>query len=84
MILEFQERIIVVEEWWSFAQKGDCVWEHILNTEVCISTQECKGSRRSGDKEHDRSIAGEEGYAAGCEGGERNGTRPFRSPCCTL
>ena len=25
-ILEFQERMIMVEEWWSFAQKGDSVW----------------------------------------------------------
>ena len=39
--LEFQERMIMVEEWWSFAKKGDCVWvTHILSTEVCISTQE--------------------------------------------
>ena len=37
----FEERIIIVEEWWSFMQKGDCVWiTHILSTEVCISTQE--------------------------------------------
>ena len=39
-----------------------------------------KGARRSGGKEHNRSSAGEEGYAAicaGCEGGERNGMRPL-------
>ena len=38
-------------------------------------------------KEYDRSSAGEEGYAAicaGCEGGERDGMRPFRPPCCTV
>ena len=41
----------------------------------------------SGGKEHDRSAAGEDGYAglsAGCEGSERNGTRPIRSPCGTV
>ena len=26
MLLEFQEKVIMVEEWWSFPQKGDCVW----------------------------------------------------------
>ena len=26
MLLEFQERLIMVEEWWSFAKKGDSVW----------------------------------------------------------
>ena len=43
-----------------------------------------KRSRLSGGKEHDRSGAGKEGYAeicAGCEGSERNGMRPLRSPC---
>ena len=41
VLLEFQERMIIIEEWWSFAKKGDSVWvTHILNTEVCISTQE--------------------------------------------
>ena len=32
-------------------------------------------------------VGGEEGYAelcAGCEGSERDGTMPFRSPCCTV
>ena len=34
-------RMIIVEEWCSFAQKGDWVWvTHILSTEVYISTQE--------------------------------------------
>ena len=36
---------------------------------------------------HDKSGAGEEGYAAfctGCEGSERNGTRHLRSPYCTV
>ena len=26
VLLEFQERMILVEEWWSFAKKGDSVW----------------------------------------------------------
>ena len=36
---------------------------------------------------HDRSCAGEEGYAticANCEGGERDGSRPLRPLCCTV
>ena len=44
-------------------------------------------SRRSGGKEHDKSDAGKEGYAAlcaRCEGGGINGTRPLRSPCGTV
>ena len=41
VLLEFQERMIIVEEGWSSGQKGDCVWvTHILSTEVCISIQE--------------------------------------------
>ena len=62
--------------------KGDCVCiTYTLSTGVCISTQGCGG------KEHDRSSASEEGYAAicaGCLGGERNGRRPLRSPYCTV
>ena len=45
-----------------------------------------KGARKSGGKEHYRSSTGEEGYAAICaggEGGERDGMRPLRPPCCT-
>ena len=26
MPLEFQKGMIMVEEWWSFVQKGECVW----------------------------------------------------------
>ena len=44
MLLDFQERMIIVEEWWSFVPKGDCVWvTHILSTEVCISTKVARG-----------------------------------------
>ena len=46
-----------------------------------------KVSRWSGDKEHDRSSDGEEGYAAmcaGCDGSERDGMRHLRPPCCTV
>ena len=36
--------MVLVEEWWSFAQKGESAWvTHILSTEVCISTQVAKG-----------------------------------------
>ena len=46
-----------------------------------------RGLRRNGYKEHDKSSAGEEGYAAicaGCEGGEKDGRRPLRPPCYTV
>ena len=46
-----------------------------------------KEARRSPCKEHDRSNAGEEGYAVICarwEGGKTDGTRPLRSQCCTM
>ena len=34
----------MVKEWWSFAQKEDCVWvAYILSIEVCISTQKWQG-----------------------------------------
>ena len=26
MLLEFQERMIIIEEWWNFVNKGDYVW----------------------------------------------------------
>ena len=57
------------------------------STRIYISTQGCKGARGSGGKEHVRSGAGEEEYAAfcaGCEASERNGTRHLRLPCCTV
>ena len=44
-------------------------------------------TRGRDDVEHDKSGAGEEGYAvicAGCEGSERDGTWPFRPPCYTV
>ena len=46
-----------------------------------------KESRRSGGKEHDRSGADEEVYAAlcaGCEDSEKNWMRTLRSPSCTV
>ena len=42
---------------------------------------------KSGSKEHDKSIADEEGYAAICAGyedGEKDGMRPLRPLCCTV
>ena len=66
------------EEWCGSVLKAGCVWvTHTLG----------KGPRSSGGKEHNKSGASEHGYAAlcaGCEGSERNGMRPLRSPCCTL
>ena len=32
-VLEFQDRMVMVEEWWSFAKKGGSVWvTYILST----------------------------------------------------
>ena len=62
--------------------KGGCVW--VTHT---LCTMDGKGSRWGEGKEHDRSGAGEEGYAAlcaGCEGSERNGMKSIRSPCGTV
>ena len=42
---------------------------------------------RSEGREHDRSVVGEEEYAAlcaECEGSERNGARPLKFTCCTV
>ena len=40
VLLESQERMIMVEEWWNFcAERGHCVGD-ILSIQVCISTQE--------------------------------------------
>ena len=34
------EKILMVEEWWSYVLKRDCVWVmHTLGKEFCISTQ---------------------------------------------
>ena len=65
MFLEFQERMIMVEEWKSFVQKrGDCVG-NILSREIFHKyTRVPWGPRRSLGKEHNRSNAGEEGYTA--------------------
>ena len=41
-------------------------------------------SRWSGDKKHDRPSASEEGYAARCEGSERDGMRFLRPLCFTV
>ena len=38
--MEFQERMIMEEEWWSSVLKGGCVWvTHTSNIRVYISTQ---------------------------------------------
>ena len=61
--------------------KGSCVGN------TYFEHKSGEGLRWSGCKEHDRSGAGEEGYApfcAGCEGSKRNGTRDLRSPCCNV
>ena len=69
----------MVGEWWSFAQKGDCLWVTYFKYKS-LHNYTREGSRQSGYKEHNRSSAGEEGYAtmcAGCEGDERNSMRPL-------
>ena len=69
------------------AERGLCMGNTYFKHRSWISTQGWQGAKTDGDKEHDRSGAGEEGYAslyAGCEGIERNGSRSFRSPCGTV
>ena len=62
-------------------EKGDCVWvTHVKQRSLH------KYPRVERGQEHDRSSAGEEGYAvisAGCEG-KRNETRPLRPTFCTM
>ena len=44
MLLEFQERMIMVKELWSFAQKGDSVWvTHFKHRSVHKYTSVAKG-----------------------------------------
>ena len=41
MLLEFQERTITAEEWWTFAKKEDSVWvTHILSTEDAVHSRD--------------------------------------------
>ena len=77
------------EEWWSFAQKGECVsvTHHFKHRSLHEYTIVARGQDGVEGKEHDRSCAGVEGYTvicAGCEGGERDGTRPLRPSCTTV
>ena len=71
----------MVEEWCSVL-KGACVWvTHFEHRSLHKYTKVARG------QEHDRSGAGEEGYAAlcaRCEGRERNQIWPLRSTCCTV
>ena len=74
----------IVEEWWSFAQKvGQCVGNtYFQHRSIHTYTRVARG-RDGVDTEHDRSSAGEEGYAAicaECEDGDRDGTRLPRPP----
>ena len=44
MILEFQERMIMAEEWRSFAKKGDSVWvTHFKHIRVHKYTRVARG-----------------------------------------
>ena len=73
----------MVGEWWSFAQKGDCLWVTYFKYKS-LHNYTRQGSRQSGYKEDNRSSAGEEGYAAICAGrqaSERDGPRPIRPTC---
>ena len=65
-------------------ERGLCVGNTYFNHRIHKGG---KGTRQSGGKEHDKSLTGEEGYAAicaGCDGGEGNGTIPLRSLYCTV
>ena len=77
--------MIMVEEWWSSLQKQGCVWvTHFKHRSL---PKYARGARWSRGREHDRSSAGEEGYAAicaECEHSKKNLTRPLRPPCYTM
>ena len=64
--LEFQEKIIMEEEWWSSVLKGGYMLVICtLSTRIFKQINKSgKGPRQSGGKNLDRSGAGEEGYAA--------------------
>ena len=67
------------------AERGLCVGKtYFKHRSLYKYTKSGKGARRSEGKHHG---AGKEGYAVicgECEGCQRNGTRPLRSPCCTV
>ena len=71
---------------WEGDNNVEHMWEQVKQAKQESAKEVCR-SVNVGGKEYDRSGVGEEGYAAlfaGCEGNERNGTRPIRSPCFTV
>ena len=80
--------MIRVEVWRSSVLKWDCVGNTYFKLRSLHKyTRLARVQDRVEVKEHDRSGAGEEGYAviyAGCKGSERKGTRLLRLPCCTV
>ena len=73
------------EEWWNYVLKEVCVWvTHTSNMSLHKYTRMARDQGGMEVKKHDRFGVRKERYAmlyAGCEGSERNGTRPLRSPC---
>ena len=66
----------------TWAKDGHCQKSSVYMTKHCK-----KACGTCGGKEHDRSSAGEEVYAAisaGCKGSEGNEMKPIRLPCGTL
>ena len=60
MLLEFQKRMIMAEEWWSPVLKGDCVGNTYFKHRNLYKYTRVARAIWSGGKEHDRSGAGEE------------------------
>ena len=66
------------------SERGLCVVNTYRSVYKYISSNQAKWIL---SKEHDRSGAGKEVYAAlcaGCKGSDRNGMSPIRSPCGTM
>ena len=69
MLLEFQERIVMVEEWWSFAQKGARGRDGMeIKSMIDLAMVKRDMLRYVQDV---RAVRGD-------------WTRPLRPPCCTV
>ena len=75
----------MVEEWRSSAEKGDSVEiTHFTHRSWHKYTRVVKGRDGGEIKSMIVLVLVKRGYAATCEGGERDGTRTFRQLCCTV
>ena len=84
MLLEFQERMIMVEEWWSFVEKVDCVWvTHFKYRSFHKYTRMAKGQERVKIKSMMLVKRDMLRYVQDVRA-VRDRTRPLTPPCCTV